>query len=99
MLGWLSRFFGREPKQAPHGREPNPALEMYERAQREREADDSLLGKLKRNGGRCPDCSGDLLMGPEGGCAVNVECDACGHRFNIGMAFGGPFFVERIGVG
>lgn len=33
--------------------------------------------------GRCPDCDGDLLVGPQGGCSVNVRCDRCGSKFNV----------------
>ncbi len=43
----------------------------------------------------CPDCSGRLVDGPEGGGSMNVYCrDAtrqCGSRFNIGVGS-----VERI---
>lgn len=62
----------------------------------EPEEDDSLLARFNRNGHRCPDCAGDLLTGPEGGCSVNVKCDACGHEFNVAIAFGEAMFVERI---
>ena len=45
---------------------------------------------------KCPDCGSALLMGPEGGCAVNVMCEACEHQFNIGFAFGEVMSIERI---
>jgi hypothetical protein len=37
-------------------------------------------------------------MGPEGGCAVNVTCEACGHEYNVGIAGSEPFSIERIGI-
>jgi len=33
--------------------------------------------------GKCPDCHGQLLKGPEGGLSINVMCWDCGHKFNI----------------
>lgn len=55
-----------------------------------------LLGHI-RSTGRCPDCRvGTLLVGPEGGSAINVRCASCGSEFNIGYAFGEARFVERI---
>lgn len=38
---------------------------------------------------RCPDCRlGELLVGPMGGCAMNVKCENpdCRHEFNLLMA-------------
>ena len=59
-------------------------------------AEPPLLARFRRNGGNCPDCGSALLMGPEGGCAVNVMCEACEHQFNIGFAFGEVMSIERI---
>lgn len=33
---------------------------------------------------RCPDCGANLLMGPEGGCSVNVLCTSCSSEFCVG---------------
>jgi hypothetical protein len=44
---------------------------------------------------KCPDCHGDLLAGPRGGCSINVKCEKCGHEFNVPPR--GTFLVERIG--
>ena len=50
-----------------------------------------------RSTGKCPDCrDGTLLVGPEGGSAINVRCAVCKSEFNIGYAFGEPYSVERI---
>lgn len=39
---------------------------------------------FKINGGVCPDClSNNILYGPCGGSAQNVECGNCHERFNI----------------
>ena len=36
--------------------------------------------------GRCPDCGGKhFWRGPSGALALNIECSACGSRFNIGI--------------
>jgi len=46
---------------------------------------------------RCPDCRiGALLEGPRGGATVNVQCDNCGHRFNLAMEGRVVFHTERI---
>jgi hypothetical protein len=46
---------------------------------------------------RCPDCGGGLLEGPSGGLCVNVMCDGCGNKFNIGIFCGRVMHAERIG--
>lgn len=48
---------------------------------------------LRVNPGRCPDCGGRLLAGPEGGAAQNFLCEQCLSRYNAC----GEFWVERIG--
>ena len=71
-------------------------FDMLRRLFSPKSTDNSLLARFKRAKYRCPDCGGSLLMGPEGGCAVNVKCDRCAHEFNVGFAFGEAFFIERI---
>lgn len=36
---------------------------------------------------RCPACGrkGQLLRGPQGGNSINVLCESCGTRYNLGM--------------
>lgn len=41
--------------------------------------------------GHCCDCEGQLLAGPRGGLCQNVECELCGHKFNLG-----PVTADRI---
>jgi len=44
----------------------------------------------------CPDCKiGYLLTGPEGGCSINVRCDACGSKFNL-MFLGRQVIGQRL---
>jgi len=51
-----------------------------------------------RQTGQCPDCStGTLLQGPEGGVAMNVQCEKCAAEFNI-INLGRTCFGERIAV-
>ncbi len=44
--------------------------------------------------GKCPDCGGKLLAGPQGGLAVNAMCEKCKSRFNVCMIPG--TFAERL---
>jgi len=44
---------------------------------------------------KCPDCGGDLMEGPAGGCSVNFKCSKDEHYFNISFLFG-DILVERI---
>ena len=45
----------------------------------------------------CPDCErGKLMQGPEGGCAVNVECDHCLAKFNWFYGGGGHRLADGI---
>ena len=46
------------------------------------------------NTGKCPDCHGELEIGPRGGLSVNVKCVKCGHGFNVPPK--NTFMVERI---
>jgi uncharacterized protein (DUF983 family) len=44
----------------------------------------------------CPDCGRSrFLRGPSGGLSVNVECAACGQRFNIALAPGGDLMLAQ----
>jgi uncharacterized protein (DUF983 family) len=60
--------------------------------------EDPLFARFRSAKFRCPDCGGGLLMGPEGGCAVNVTCEACGHEYNVGIAGSEPFSIERLRI-
>lgn len=91
LMYWIFLSLAPPKPPAPPVQE-DPALLRFQKAQE----DDSLLARFNRANHGCPDCAGALLMGPEGGCAVNVKCEGCGHEFNIGLAFGEAFFVERI---
>ena len=85
MPGWLSRVWGTKPhviQTLPEDSGPK--------------VEDMLLTTFRKNGYKCPDCGGILHTGAEGGCAVNVECSDCEARFNIGVAFGEPFFIQRL---
>ena len=33
--------------------------------------------------GECPDCGGEIRVGPEGCGSTNVGCRECGHAFNM----------------
>ena len=80
MCRWLKRWFSK-PEQPPF-------LAYQVKG-------DTLLDRF-RTTGRCPDCDGDLHVGPQGCLAVNVKCSGCANEFNIGFAWGEAFFVERI---
>jgi hypothetical protein len=54
-----------------------------------------LLAKYQETG-QCPDCGGNLMSGPRGGCCINVMCDTCGARFNTGWVDQWPIYMERI---
>ena len=85
MPNWLSRIWGAKPHVMTTVPEPTT-----------QPVDDPLFTRFKQNGYRCPDCGGTLLTGPKGGSAVNVTCSDCEARFNVGVAFGEPFFIERL---
>jgi hypothetical protein len=45
----------------------------------------------------CPDCGRfDFLRGPAGGLSVNIECAACGSRFNVARIRGEVCVAQRI---
>lgn len=47
--------------------------------------------------GFCPDCgSTGFYLGPSAGLCQNIECAECHQRFNVGIADGSIFHVERI---
>lgn len=52
-----------------------------------------------KQSGKCPDCSGkDFFEGPSGGVCTNWKCanEACGHYFNVCIAWGNVISAERI---
>ena len=44
---------------------------------------------------RCPDCRGELVGGPEGGCSKNYCCKTCHSEFNLTILVGAAL-GERI---
>lgn len=48
--------------------------------------------------GHCPYCNRTrFLRGPVGGAAVNIECAACGERYNVSSIGGQLISAQRIG--
>jgi hypothetical protein len=59
---------------------------------------DTLLMRMRLEGGLCPDCFGrQFWRGPQGGVAVNVQCDGCGAAFNVCVYGGQLIHCDRIG--
>jgi rRNA maturation protein Nop10 len=59
------------------------------------EMDNNKLKELFLKYKCCPDCGSKTYHeGPAGGASINIQCDGCGHNFNMAL----PLFVERINI-
>jgi len=57
--------------------------------------DDEGVKELFLKYNACPDCGSEAFYeGPSGGMATNVQCQGCGHWYNMGL----PMFIQRIHV-
>jgi len=78
LFGWMDR------------KDPTPPERSTEWCQ---EITDAEREFLNANNWKCPDCkSGTLMLGPEGGCSVNVECNHCAAMFNLSASESQPLF-------
>jgi hypothetical protein len=50
------------------------------------------------NKGECPDCGGQLMLGPQGGACINVACQECFQEFNVLDAGDTRVLIERLGL-
>lgn len=57
---------------------------------------ETQIKSINESRGHCPDCGGDLLEGPCGGCSQNFKCQVCRAEFNLGLTEGlrGSVFVQ-----
>jgi len=88
LLTWFKALFFPQPKKLLTG------IRWDQATPEERFASMQYMDAYFQATGCCPDCQiGRLLLGPKGGCSVNVQCSYCDNWFNACYGLGTHYEV------